>query len=396
MKPKGHPVLHDPVSHFTSDLAPEVLNSRYETSTPEDILRDALTTFRGQIALVSSFGAESAVLLHLVAQIDPGMPVIMLETGMLFPETLEYQQRLSQQLGLTDVRLIRPDEGALKQRDPYDALRLSNPDACCDLRKVEPLERALSGFAVTITGRKRFQSGPRARMPLFELEDHGRMRINPLKDWAGPQLSQYLDQHDLPRHPLVAKGYPSIGCAPCTTKVAAGEDARAGRWRGTDKIECGIHLTPEGRLERSKPSRQLITAAGFVEDDLGPKALQVPVDRLLSEDPKDPSGPLVALLEATSDPIALQPWFEQLDMIVIPFASSDDGRGFSLARQLRQLGYWRRLRASGHILVDQFRAAMRIGFDEVEISAEQAARNPEAQWLAVPLIDSYQRRVVAA
>lgn len=228
-----------------------VFNHLYDGDEAEAVLEAALRwDFRGRIALVSSFGAEAAALLHMVAKIDRATPVLFLETGMLFPETLAYQQSLAARLGLSDLRVIRPDDAAVAAADPAGDLHQGQPDACCALRKTRPLERALAGFDVWITGRKRGQSPSRAEMRLYETDAAGRLKLNPLKDWLAGQVAAYLDQHDLPKHPLVAQGYPSIGCGPCTTPVAPGEDARAGRWRGQSKTECGIHFE-NGRAIRS-------------------------------------------------------------------------------------------------------------------------------------------------
>jgi len=197
--------------------------------------------FAGRTALVSSFGAESAVLLHLVASVDRGTPVIFLETGKLFAETLAYRDRLAGLLGLADLRSIRPDAAALAAADPAGDLWQSDPDRCCALRKVEPLARALGGFAAWVNGRKRFQGGGRNSLPLVERAD-GRIKLNPLANWSAGRIEDYFAQHKLPRHPLEALGYSSIGCEPCTSPVSSDEDGRAGRWRGTDKTECGIHF----------------------------------------------------------------------------------------------------------------------------------------------------------
>ncbi|UWQ20786.1 phosphoadenylyl-sulfate reductase [Jannaschia sp. W003] len=215
------------------------LSAEHEGAPAEDVLRAALGL--GSTALVSSFGADSVVLLHMAAQLDRAVPVLFLETGMLFPETLAYQRRVAETLGLEDVRVIRPANEDLFLYDPEGDLHGRDPDLCCTLRKVRPLELAVQDFDAVVTGRKRMQAGTRAAMPLFEAEG-GRIRANPLAAWTGAELAAYMDDHALPRHPLVAQGYPSIGCAPCTTKVAPGEDARSGRWRGREKTECGIHF----------------------------------------------------------------------------------------------------------------------------------------------------------
>lgn len=204
----------------------------------------------GNVAMVSSFGAESAVLLHLVSRVERSTPVIFVDTQMMFQETLAYQLSLTEKFGLQDVRRITPDEEEVAAQDALGDLNKTDPDLCCDMRKTRPLEKALKGFDGWITGRKRFQANSRVNIKIFEADgDSGRIAVNPLAFWEPHDLKAYFETHDLPRHPLVAKGYPSIGCLPCTTKVAEGEDTRSGRWRGTDKQECGIHFS-NGRIVR--------------------------------------------------------------------------------------------------------------------------------------------------
>jgi phosphoadenosine phosphosulfate reductase len=194
----------------------------------------------GDAAIVSSFGAESAVLLHLIGSIDPSVPVIFLETGKHFPETLAYRDTLIETIGLTGVRNITPDAETLSKKDETGLRWSYDPDGCCEIRKVIPLKAALAPFDAQFTGRKGFQSATRAGLPRFEVEE-GRLKVNPLADWDKARVDAYMVDHNLPAHPLVEHGYPSIGCAPCTSKVAAGEDPRSGRWKGWDKVECGIH-----------------------------------------------------------------------------------------------------------------------------------------------------------
>lgn len=209
---------------------------------PEDrVLGETLDLLRGRVAMISSFGAESAVLLDLVAQADPSVPVFFLDTKRHFPETLEYRDRLSRRLGLLDVRTLSPASKALHGRDPQDQLAGFDPDACCALRKVEPLDLVLPDFDVWITGRKRSQSVTRTVLPLVDPQPDGSVKLNPLAGWGPEKIEAQMQRRDLPRHPLVAKGYTSIGCAPCTRAVKDGEDGRAGRWAGLAKTECGIH-----------------------------------------------------------------------------------------------------------------------------------------------------------
>lgn len=197
----------------------------------------------GETAIVSSFGAESAVLLHLISRVAPELPVLFLDTGKHFPETLAYRDELAARLGLNLVNLT-PDPEELAARDATELRWSYDPDGCCEIRKVKPLEKALADFDNSITGRKGFQSSTRQGLPRFELDgSSGRLKFNPLANWTRADLDAYFEAHDLPRHPLEAEGYPSIGCSPCTSKVQPGEDPRAGRWRGWDKTECGIHET---------------------------------------------------------------------------------------------------------------------------------------------------------
>ncbi len=222
-----------------------------ETADTRDFLTAVLGgRYAGRTALVTSFGAESAILLHMVAGIDRGAPVIFLETGKLFPETLAYRDLLIERLGLGDVRSVKPDWGALLAADPAGDLWRRDPDSCCRLRKVEPLERALQGFAVWINGRKRYQTEERSRLPLAERVE-GRIKLNPLAHWSAEDVERYFAEHRLPRHPLEVRGYRSIGCEPCTTPTSSDEDARAGRWRGSEKTECGIHFDGN-RIVRSQ------------------------------------------------------------------------------------------------------------------------------------------------
>lgn len=196
--------------------------------------------FPGRIALVSSFGADSAVLLHMVAEIDKTTPVLFIDTQVLFAETLAYRDELVHRLDLRNVTGIGPRQDLLAREDPENFLWARDPDRCCHIRKVLPLAEALEGFDAWITGRKRFQAATRTNMALFEA-DGDRVKVNPLANWSMQDIEAYLEAHALPRHPLVAKNYLSIGCIPCTTPVKPGEDPRAGRWRDKGKVECGLH-----------------------------------------------------------------------------------------------------------------------------------------------------------
>lgn len=224
------------------------LNARLRHHGATDVLREAFSTIP-DLALVSSFGAESVVLLHLGAMIKRDIPVIFIDTEMLFAETLVYQMEVAERLCLENVTVIRARD--INWHDPDGTLHKRDPNACCAIRKTAPLQAALAGHGGWITGRKRYQSSSRNDLEFFEVEDGtGRIKVNPLARWSAQDIRDYMDENRLPRHPLVAQGFPSIGCAPCTSKVAPGEDARAGRWRNQDKEECGIHFV-DGKLVRT-------------------------------------------------------------------------------------------------------------------------------------------------
>ena len=238
----SHRPLRPSLGGLEGDLA-QAPARRLETLAPtaRRTLQIAIKDhFAGRIALVSSFGAESAVLLHLVAQIDRTTPVIFLDTGRHFAETLEYKQALCSQLEISNVVVASPDDRRIAEEDPERTLFASDPDRCCRLRKVLPLNRALEGFDAWITGRKSYQSQDRAKLPVYEKAGR-RMKINPLIDWSALEVIEYLRAWQLPRHPLVARGFPSIGCSPCTSAADSAEPQRSGRWRGLAKKECGIH-----------------------------------------------------------------------------------------------------------------------------------------------------------
>jgi phosphoadenosine phosphosulfate reductase len=230
----------DTAAPFTADDVAR-LTAKYEGVATAEMLADLIAgELKGRIAAVSSFGSESAVLLDMVAAADKNVPVIFINTQKIFGETLAYRDELAEKLGFTDLRVFRPDPRLLAEKDATSLRWSYDPDGCCDLRKVEPLRRALAPFDAWISGRKAFQGKTRAALPRFEI-DEGRLKINPLADWDKPAIDAAFAARGLPRHPLEAQGYPSVGCVPCTSQVQPGEDPRAGRWRGWDKTECGIH-----------------------------------------------------------------------------------------------------------------------------------------------------------
>jgi phosphoadenosine phosphosulfate reductase len=243
----------------TGTLDAAALDRAYADAPAETLLRRVLCSgLAGRVAVVSSFGVDSAVLLHLVAGIAPDTPVLFGDTGKLFDETLAYRDELVAALGLRAVRTIAPAPTTLAHADASGLRHRHDPDGCCAVRKVDPLEDALAGFDGWMTGRRRHQTTLRATMPRIERDAAGRLKLNPLADWSPADVEAYRRRHRLPAHPLEARGYASVGCAPCTTPVAAGEDPRAGRWRRHAKTECGLHLQ-HGRLV---PRRTGLDAAG--------------------------------------------------------------------------------------------------------------------------------------
>ena len=219
----------------------EELDQALRNQSPAAVIEVALRAVgRERLALVSSFGTESAALLKVMADVDPAIPVVFLDTGWLFEETLAYRDTLIAALGLRDVRSIKPLEETLSREDPDRELWFSDPDACCRIRKVEPLARALAPFSAWINGRKRFQGGLRAAIPVVE-QDGIRLKFNPFANVTREEIEAIYAAAKLPPHPLKASGFLSVGCMPCTSRTSPDEDARAGRWRGRPKTECGIH-----------------------------------------------------------------------------------------------------------------------------------------------------------
>lgn len=223
--------------------AADELDRALREASPAEIIAAALDAVgRERLALVSSFGSESAALLKVMADVDPAIPVVFLDTGWLFEETLAYRDTLIAALGLRDVRSVKPSQQALTREDPDRELWFSDPDACCRIRKVEPLARALQPFSAWINGRKRFQGGARTGIPVVE-DDGARLKFNPFANVSREDIQAIYAAARLPPHPLTASGFLSVGCMPCTSRAVEGEDERAGRWRGRAKTECGIHTT---------------------------------------------------------------------------------------------------------------------------------------------------------
>ncbi|WP_421951591.1 phosphoadenylyl-sulfate reductase [Pelagibacterium sp.] len=355
------------------------LNGMFDEMDAEAVLRQAVEELLpGEIAMVSSFGADSAVLLHLVSQVDKDLPVYFLETGKHFSETLDYVETLKSQLGLTNVITLHPDSADIKRFDPDGTLWENDPDSCCHIRKTEPLEKVLSGYGGWVTGRKRFQTAERGVLPHFELTSDDRIKVNPLAYFTHEDIDAYKAAHGLPEHPLFERGYKSIGCAPCTSAVADGEDPRAGRWRGRDKRECGIHFDFNGSIAKpvSQSSLTLYKDGAFKAD---PWRLWAEGDA--AADVRYTHVPLTVFVEnrdvflASPHPIGLlvSPGEKVEDVaddlgrfssIAINFPAFTDGRGYSSARLLRErYGYDGELRAVGDVLTDQIPFMRRCGID---------------------------------
>ncbi|HJT23847.1 MAG TPA: phosphoadenylyl-sulfate reductase [bacterium] len=233
----------------------EKLNKDFETQTAEDVVRWAVGEFGSDIAMSTSFGAESAVLLHLVSRIKPDIPVLFTNTGFHFKETLEHRDYLVNRLKL-NLRELTPEIPHEQFLAQYGKLYERDPDACCAMNKIAPFEKALKDYKAWVTGIRRNQAVTRKDSPFVENYRDALVKVNPLLNWTSKMLWDYAKKHDLPYHPLWEKGYLSIGCSPetCTRPVKLGEDPRSGRWAGTGKIECGIHtfLTEETASKAQK------------------------------------------------------------------------------------------------------------------------------------------------
>ena len=374
------------------------LNGMFDELDGLSVLRQAATELLpGDLAIVSSFGADSAVLLHMVAQVDPSLPVYFLETGKHFPETLAYVETLKQHLGLTNVCALTPDTRDLARFDPRGVLWETDPDSCCHIRKTEPLDAVVEGFGGWVTGRKRFQTRERGVLPHFELTSDDRIKVNPLAYFSDAEVNAYKAAHGLPEHPLFAKGYKSIGCAPCTSVVAEGEDPRAGRWRGLDKKECGIHFDFNGAI--AKPvvtqERNLYKDGAFIADPFRAWAegddpatvryTHIPLSVFLAN--RDavlanphPNGLLVSpgdRVEAAGDDL------HRFASIAINFPAFTDGRGYSSARLVvERYGYQGEVRAVGDVLADQIPLMRRCGIAAFVVIHEATRKALEAGSLA--------------
>jgi phosphoadenosine phosphosulfate reductase len=226
---------------FAPDLiarAAENLEGRH----PEEIVAWAIHTYHPGVALACSFGMEDVALVHMIAQVRKDARLFYLDTDLLFPQTYATRDRLIERYGVTPER-VTPRLSLSEQAEKHgDALWQRDPNACCGIRKVEPLGRVLSTLDAWITGIRRDQTPQRANARVVEWDArHGLVKVNPLAAWTFDDVAAYVRANDIPYNPLHDQGYPSIGCTPCTRAVAPGEDPRAGRWAGFQKTECGLH-----------------------------------------------------------------------------------------------------------------------------------------------------------
>ena len=355
------------------------LNGLFDEMDGVAVLRQAVEELlKDDVAIVSSFGADSVVLLHMVAQADTALPVYFLETGKHFPETLRYVEQLRAHFDLSNVRWLRPDPKDIARFDPRGELWETDPDSCCHIRKTEPLDAEIAQFGGWITGRKRYQTAERGVLPHFELTSDDRIKVNPLAYFGDADVNSYKLKHGLPEHPLFAKGYKSIGCAPCTSIVAEGEDPRAGRWRGLNKKECGIHFDFNGAIAKpvAAMDKNLFKDGAFIADPFRPWAegddpatvryTHIPAAVFLANSAAvlaypHPNGLLVAPASKVEDFAANLSHFAS---IAISFPGFTDGRGYSNARLVvERYKFGGEVRAVGDVLMDQITLMHRCGIN---------------------------------
>jgi len=366
------------------------LNGLFDEMDALGVLRHAVSdVLTDNVAVVSSFGADSSVLLHLVSEVDKALPVYFLETGKHFPETLAYVETLRQRLGLENVRWLRPDPKDIARFDPHGDLWETDPDSCCHIRKTEPLEVEIAKFGGWVTGRKRFQTAERAALPHFELTSDDRIKVNPLAHFTDADIDAYKKINELPEHPLVAKGYKSIGCAPCTTIVAEGEDPRAGRWRGLNKKECGIHFDFNGAIAKpvAAVEKNLFKGGKFVadpfrawaegDDPASVRYTHIPLKVFLENREAvlanpHPNGLLIAPADQVEDVAADLSRFAS---IAVAFPGFNDGRGYTSARLLSErYKFQGEIRAVGDVLADQFTLMHRCGINAFAVTNAAARK----------------------
>lgn len=233
------------------------ISDRFENAWPEEVLHWSLKTFGSDVAMATGFGPSGIALMHMLSRVDSSATVFYLDTDLLFPETHDLKRRLAERFGLTFTRVHSGISLQEQARQESPDLWRSNPDRCCLIRKVLPLRRFLSTREAWITGIRRDQSPTRGTIGIVHWDEaNGLVKINPLANWSEEQIWQYIDINDLPYNPLHDSGYPSLGCVPCTKPVDVGEDARAGRWKGHDKLECGIHVQEDILVQEDIPVQE--------------------------------------------------------------------------------------------------------------------------------------------
>lgn len=362
------------------------LNGMFDEMDGVAVLRQAVTDLLpGDLAIVSSFGADSAVLLHIVSEVDKNLPVYFLETGKHFPETLDYVETLKRTLGLTNVIALHPNDKDVIRFDPKGDLWETDPDSCCHIRKTEPLDAAVSGYGGWVTGRKRYQTAERGVLPHFELTSDDRIKVNPLAYFSDADITTYKLKYGLPEHPLYNKGYKSIGCAPCTSVVAEGEDPRAGRWRGLNKKECGIHFDFNGAIAKPMAAQELnlFKDGAFVADPFrawaegdDPSSVRythIPLPVFLENRDAALANPHpVGLLVSPGDNVELvRGDLDRFSSVAINFPGFTDGRGYSSARLVvERYGYKGEVRAVGDVLHDQISHMRRCGITAFVVKHE--------------------------
>ena len=351
------------------------LNGMFDEMDGVAVLRQAVTELLADdVAIVSSFGADSSVLLHMVSVVDPTLPVYFLETGKHFPETLAYV-----------VIALTPDAKDLLRFDPSGDLWETDPDSCCHIRKTEPLNAEVAGLGGWVTGRKRHQTKERGVLPHFELTSDDRIKVNPLAYFSDADITDYKQKFGLPEHPLYARGYKSIGCAPCTSIVAEGEDPRAGRWRGLNKKECGIHFDFNGAIAKPMAAEELnlFKDGAFIadpfrswtdgDDAASVRYTHVPLQLFLAERDVFLSNPHpLGLLVSPGDNVELvEQDLGRFASVAINFPGFTDGRGYSSARLIAErYGYKGELRAVGDVLADQIPLMRRCGITAFVVKHE--------------------------
>jgi phosphoadenosine phosphosulfate reductase len=217
------------------------LSQEFETSKPQEILKWAVDSYYPHIAMSTSFQTQSIPLLHMMAHIQPEMRIFFLDTGFHFWDTLMFREQMGYEWQLNIVDLRRDHRWDEFMRQNRQTLPDDDPNLCCYLNKVQPMQNAMHGLKAWISGIRRDQTSERAHAQIIELQKDGLVKINPLLNWTKQDIQAYIAEHQLPSHPLLAKGYRSIGCAPCTQAVENGQDERSGRWVGKGKTECGLH-----------------------------------------------------------------------------------------------------------------------------------------------------------